>query len=136
MMAQQTHTRRRAGPAAGIGASLISRLDVSEDEPLKDAVHQLRRCVSADDYMAWATTWGEPALARLQEFVGIDEDYVTHEEHESSLESKRAIEDGADAFLTAVRETLKDGKGPKTDAINAEADKFAAILAEHEEQET
>ena len=46
------------GPAAGIGAPLLSRLDLSRDDNLRDAEHELNRCNSDRDFATWARKWG------------------------------------------------------------------------------
>lgn len=53
------------GGGAGVGGghfALLSRMDLSSDEVVKDAHHELRRCVSESDFGAWARKWGEAAL--------------------------------------------------------------------------
>lgn len=46
----------------------LTRLDLTDAEPLKDAEAALRRAELADDaaLLAWAQTWARPAVAALQ----------------------------------------------------------------------
>lgn len=43
------------GPANGIGSSLLTRMDLEDEENVKDAVFQLRRCVTDAELAAWAS---------------------------------------------------------------------------------
>ena len=47
-----------------------TRLDLTQDEPLKDAEAALRRCEAGGDaaYAAWAREWGGATLLALQAF--------------------------------------------------------------------
>lgn len=118
------------GPAAGIGGHHLTRFDLSIDENVRQAEFELRRCSTDFDFSRWARQWGEGAISRLRAI-----DAIPSEDHDAMRDAKVAIEDAADEAVEEIRALLKDSKGPKTEAITAVVEKFAAVLEEHEETE-
>jgi hypothetical protein len=48
------------------GSALLSRLDLTRDENIRDARHELERATDPERLAAWAAKWGRAALERCQ----------------------------------------------------------------------
>lgn len=48
-------------------SSCLSRKNVTLNDIIADAEHQLMRCNSAEDFERWAKAWGEPLIERARE---------------------------------------------------------------------
>lgn len=57
--------KRQTTPFYSNPLPIRSRDDLTDQEIIKDARHQLHRCKSDEDYAAWAKRWGEPAMGVL-----------------------------------------------------------------------
>lgn len=99
-----------SGPAfalvAPVGGALLSRLDLSQEDIVRDAEAQLHRASSDADLARWARVWGDPVISRLHETA----------DHEDLSE-----EAGKDAAARAEVEELEK-------AIKAAADEIRAAL--------
>lgn len=104
------------GPAAGIGD--LSRMDLSNDEVVKDAEHELRHCQSDHDLARSARRWGERAIVQIRDGDRHDEEWVPKSEHESLNDTLTALLAEAIRAADDIWETLKGSTGPKTEAIN------------------
>ena len=47
-----------------VGAERLTRFDLSDEENVRQAEFELRRCATDFDYARWARLWGEAALDR------------------------------------------------------------------------
>lgn len=112
------------GPAAGIGGARLARMDLSDNEVVKDAEHALSHCQSDFDFARWARNWGQLAMDRLRALEGLDEDSVSEEEH-GGLETKYAcllddfggLNGAIETAIKAISDVLGNSTGPKTEAI-------------------
>lgn len=96
-----------AGPAASIGASLLSRLDFSDSEVVKDAEHEFQRCSTDSDFARWARKWGANAIVRLHEVEGRDGWVSSEDMDEVEAEAARA-EQKCDGLASAIHEAVND----------------------------
>lgn len=101
-------------------SSMLSRLDCSSEENVKDALHQLRRCRTEADYANWAAAWGENLCRRAEEMAGMNEgdDAALAEAEGEAERAEKNLAELRDVVEGAVRELDAAGEGP--------ADRFAA----------
>lgn len=135
----------QAGPAAAIGAAEnLTRFDLSDEENVKQALFELRRCATDFDYARWARLWGEAAMTRLIDAEAFDSDlYVSKDDHDETSadlefaeKTLDALREAADGAVKQIDSALDGSKGPKTDAIGEITAKLEeAILASREERE-
>lgn len=83
---------RRAAPS--VGSALLSRMDLSDGEVIKDAAHQFRRCDSEAALAGWARKWGGAFVAKL--LAGPDRDDV------EDTEEYREVSGSLDELTTAA----------------------------------
>lgn len=119
-------------------SSMLTRLDCSDPENVKDARHQLRACRTEADYARWAATWGENLCHRAEDMVGLDEGFFTPDEHAEVTEKLTALLDEVEDALKALETFADEHLGTKAGqaaagAIHAKL-KAAAEAAEVEEQ--
>jgi hypothetical protein len=95
------------GPAASIGASLLSRLDFSDSEVVKDAEHEFQRCSTDSDFARWARKWGATAIVRLHEVEGRDSWVSSEDMDEAEAETSRA-ERKRDELSAAINAAVND----------------------------
>lgn len=94
---------------------MLSRLDCSSEENVKDALHQLRRCRTEADYANWAATWGENLCWAAEERAEMDADeFVAKEELEE-------LEDENSALTSAMRDGVAALKRVPANEISANA---------------
>jgi len=109
------------------GSTLLSRLDMSDVENVKDADHQLRRCVSDADFAAWARKWGGASMQALRDAPPsdwVDSDVVAEAEREATeaeeaLASLKLVVEACANDLAGITELRFDHVAAKVDAITS-----------------
>lgn len=103
-------------------STLLSRLDVSDIEVVKDARHDLRRCRTEKDFADWAATWGEQLCNRAEDMSGMNEgdDTALDEAEAEAAHAKKRLADLRAVVERAVRDLDAAGDGP--------ADKFPGAV--------
>lgn len=49
------------------GSSLLTRLDLTDEEIVKDATSELHRCETEPQFAAWSRKWGDAAMTTLSQ---------------------------------------------------------------------
>ena len=109
--------------------TLLSRLDASGDEVLKDARHELHRCAADRDFSAWARKWGEPLLNEAADPSRADDpDSDLEDELDRSEEHRADLERAIAAATAAIGKALEaDGCVKQDDADQIVAQLEAAL---------
>jgi hypothetical protein len=94
------------------GSTLLSRLDMSDAENVKDADHQFRRCASEADFAAWAQKWGGAsmhALLNAPPTGWVDPDDMAAAEHDARHQGERAntLASAIEAAVKALDATME-----------------------------
>jgi hypothetical protein len=106
-------------PADLFGESpLLTRLDLSDEENIKDAAHQLARCRDDFQFAAWARRWGEPLVQRAQD-AGPGEALDEATEAANEAEAKfRKLHDVAEAVIKEFDAAAADLPDEPINALN------------------
>jgi hypothetical protein len=108
-----------------IGTSLLSRFDLTDDEDVRQAEFELRRCATDFDFARWARNWGDAALVLISE-VGDRSDWIS-----PAHAAEKAGEAGAEGLVEGKEnalEALGDIEATLRAAVK-QADNLAEILA-------
>jgi hypothetical protein len=83
---------------------MLNRLNLTDSEVVKDFAFELRRCVTNEDYAAWAKKWGELTATRL-----LDGDLTDHEGCASAeeLEEAESAASNAEANVEDLQATIR-----------------------------
>lgn len=90
-------------PAAS--SSLLTRLDVSDAENVREARERLRMCRTEADFANWAATWGENLCARVEDFAGADPGDASA--LDQAEEDAKAWEKSLEELQGAVRKAIE-----------------------------
>lgn len=96
------------------GVTDLARLDLSDEENVKDAAHELRRCASDHDFAQWARRWGEVAIRRASDVAGqahdVSQDDLDEAEADAERAEDRAVElsSAISAAVEAIDKALED----------------------------
>lgn len=109
-------------PAAG--SSLLSRLDCSVEENVKEARHQLRRCRTEREFADWAATWGENLCTAAESHSQFNpEEHVDIDEFNEVEKDNKRMEDAIHAAVKALDkfgDPLSDGQQNELAAITGD----------------
>lgn len=100
---------------APIGASLLSRLDLSNDEVAKDCEHELRRCGDDAHFAKWARKWGEPIVGRLHDGGAYSEE--AFEEVNDACQRAEAARDNLRSVIETAVKALDTAIGEITSKL-------------------
>jgi hypothetical protein len=115
----------------------LSRLDLSDAENVKNAAHQLRRCVTPGDFELWAKQWGEGLCQAAEthaahggdDFVPAADVKEIEDERDDAAARAGKLEDAVEAACKALdRLPVPDGEDRLIDAIGAITNALEAAL--------
>lgn len=87
-----------------LASTNLSRLDLSDSENVKDAAHQLRRCLTPGDFECWARTWGDQLIRACGE---ASPGFVSEEEYEEANDAAQDAEKRAGALQDAIEAAVR-----------------------------
>lgn len=119
-----------------VSPPLLTRSDLSDDEVVKDAVHELRRASGDERALAsWALRWGDLLCARCDEAVDLDGDeggrLAELSEELGDLEQEHdALRESARRCVDEIEDVLDEHELPSEadKAIQAELNKLSEAL--------
>jgi hypothetical protein len=117
------------GPAAGIGGAMLSRLDLTDPENAKDAVFEIKRCVTDADYARWARRWARP----------VEDLLTTMEDRTDWISPEDATHEREDAYARGRTEALaevSEQTGLALKAVRTAAERLAGMDDELRAAET
>lgn len=129
MNAPHTLTPRKTampidGHGVPIGTTLLSRFDFSDEENVRQADHEYRRCATDFDYARWARNWGLAsmhALLNAPPTGWVDPDDMEAAEKDAKHQGERA-NTLASAIEVAVTELDSAMEGERDSLVNRVGD--------------
>jgi hypothetical protein len=88
------------------GSTLLSRLDLSDVEAVKDADHELRRATTDADLAGWARKWGGASMHALLSPVSRD-DIEDSDEYREVSDDLTALENTTKGAIEDLENALK-----------------------------
>jgi hypothetical protein len=94
-------------------STLLSRLDVTDDEVVKDAAFELQRCADDLQHARWARRWGAPLTEALLNGTPTDPEELEEardaaNDAEKSRDALRAVVSGVVAEFDVMATDLPD----------------------------
>lgn len=116
---------------ARFASTMLSRLDLSDGEVLKDAEHQFQRCTTDADFASWARTWGAPVITHLRDAAPTD--WVDPEDVREIEGERDRTKEELGELQSAVKLAINDLDGVMDGVADELANMVGAITSKLEE---